>query len=144
MKTTRSLLSLLAVLCLCAPAAAERNPAPEWGIASQSILTVYAWEFHPLDTRTVVGPTVPGSFLLYAVSSPPEVPDGYIEGPVHLPTGAIIDKIEVAGCDSSPSHDLTAVLYRTQDLRLQLFGSDRLSGRQLHRFVRDRDQHAGR
>jgi hypothetical protein len=114
MKKSRAFLVVVAAVWLSAPALAQRAAAPDWGLDSPSILNVYAWEFEPLDSRIVLGPTASGSFLRYAVSSTAPFPEGYVEAPVHLPTGVVIDKIEIAGCDDI--HDaLSAVLYYTDD-----------------------------
>ena len=114
MKTSLAFLVVLVVGFVSTPALAQRTAAPDWGVDSPSILNVYAWEFEPLDSRLVLGPTSPGSFLRYAVSSTAPFPEGYVEAAVHLPTGVVIDKIEIAGCDDI--HDApTAVLYYTDD-----------------------------
>src|SRR5438105_4418249 len=86
--------------------------APRWGIQDPSIETLYAWDFQPADDQMVFGITSPGSYLRYCVSSvAPYDPLGYLEAPVHLPTGVLIDKIEMATCDTDDNADAVAALY---------------------------------
>ena len=88
---------------------------PSWGTQNPSVLTLSAWDFHPLDDRIIAGPTAAGSYLKYVVSSTAPFPGGYLEAAVHLPSGAAIDQIELAACDDSPDNNITAALYYTED-----------------------------
>jgi S-layer family protein len=93
----------------------DRNH-PEFGVADPTIYTLYAWDFVQADGQMTFGVTSPGSFLRYCASSvAPYAPLGYLEGAVHLPTGALVDKIELAACDTDDAVDATAVLYYVPD-----------------------------
>jgi len=98
------------------PSAPAGRNQPEFGTDNPSIYTLYAWDFVPVDGQVTFGATAPGSFLRYcAASVAPYAPLGYLEGAVHLPTGALIDKIELAACDTDDAVDETAVLYFVPD-----------------------------
>ena len=98
-----------------APSPAGRN-RPEFGVDNPTIYTLYAWDFVPVDGQMTFGVTSPGSFLRYcATSVAPYSPTGYLEAAVHRPTGALIDKIELAACDTDDAVDATAALYYVPD-----------------------------
>ena len=94
-----------------------RGSAPAWGTENASIYTIFPWEFEPLTDQMSFSNTSPGTFLRYCVSSvAPYDPTGYLEAAVHLPSGALIDFIQLASCDTDPSGDVTAALYYLEDI----------------------------
>jgi len=118
MRTIR-IVTLLAVGLVSASAARAQRPAgnkPLYGTLTESVLTLYAWDFHPVDDRMVFGVTSPGSYYRYCISSiAPYDPHGYLEAAVHLPTGALITFINLAACDNDFGEDAVATLYSAVD-----------------------------
>jgi hypothetical protein len=97
------------------PFSAAASDEPSWGTQDYSILTLYAWDFEPLDDRIITGTTFPGSYLRYAVSTTAPFEGGHLEAGVHLPSGAQIEAIQLAGCDIAAAVDMSAALYYTPD-----------------------------
>lgn len=103
---------LFFALCLCfflSPARAQTAgglPVPSeevtaqprrpqtYGTQSQSIMTLNAWEFEPVDSGTTTGFT--GNFQRYKTggSNFPTLVAG-----IHLPSGALVSFVEITGCD---------------------------------------------
>ncbi len=112
----------LACLLLCLSAAIvsgvepprTESPEPGFGVGNLTSYTLSAWNFQPLEDGMLFQPTSPGSNLRYCASSSSGYPKGYLEAGVHLPTGAVIDHLQVAGCDDG-SMSLTTTLYYTSD-----------------------------
>jgi len=112
----------IACLALCLAAAIARgaepprteSPEPEFGVGNLTSYTLSAWNFQPLEDGMLFQPTAPGSNLRYCASSSSPYAKGYLEAGVHLPTGAVIDHVQVAGCDDG-SMSMTTTLYYTGD-----------------------------
>jgi len=93
-----------------APALAEGSSAPEtrsFGTATETVLTVGAFAFAPLDSATTfAGDGFNGRYATASV--------GCFEASVFLPAGAKIDYLELKGCDTSASGDVAVSLYVCQ------------------------------
>ena len=94
-------------VCAAAMALAGEPPpsTPAYGTAGLSTATVSALEF----STYIQGEnwsTIPGSTGRYLLSS-----FGEFVGAVHLPQGALIQSVEIEGCDSSSSGSLTGSFY---------------------------------
>jgi hypothetical protein len=76
----------------------------DWGTVSAVDYVVPAWEMQALD-----GSVQNRAGFTYGRYSPS---GAEIEAPLHLPSGALIQKIELQGCDSSSTNELVYVLFR--------------------------------
>lgn len=99
-----------ALVLAASPALAEESAAPEnrsYGTATETVLTVGAFAFAPLDSATTfAGDGYDGR---YATGS-----SGCFEASVFLPAGAKIDYLELKACDTSGSGQVAASLYVCQ------------------------------
>jgi hypothetical protein len=117
MKISALTFGLLLCLAMAARAAEPTSPdsaGPDFGVGNPTSYTLGAWSFQPLEDGMLFQPTSPGSSLRYCASSTSGYPKGYLEAGVHLPTGAVIDHVQTAGCDDG-SMSMTTTLYYTSD-----------------------------
>lgn len=108
----RSLVSSAGTLALflvtCGAVAQQQSKpmpkAPAWGTTGFSVSTLGAWAFQPVDGAAIRAGDI-DSGGRYIVSG-----GSCWAAPVALPTGAVIDHLELDGCDNSDSADLQAFL----------------------------------
>lgn len=101
-----TLLSLLVTTRAAAQATAKKSQSSlPAGLGALYILPVGAWDFQPNDSTVATGTTnINGAdFLRTATGSSPAV----LVAPVHLPSGVIIDHIELDACDVDAVADVT-------------------------------------
>src|SRR5689334_656664 len=101
-----SLRPLLAavVFATAAGLAAQTPAAPEWGTSSESSVVVSAWDMQVIDSTDTWAMDVDTNNR-YLTSA------GTLYAGVPLPTGAVIDSVEIDGCDNSTTYDVYAGLW---------------------------------
>ena len=94
-------------ICVAASAMAGEpsSAAPAYGIAGLSTATVSALEFSTYIQGESWNPVL-GTAARYLLS-----PLGQFVAAVHLPQGALIQSVEIEGCDNSASGSLTGSFY---------------------------------
>ena len=126
MATQRTILGILAIVLSAATATAQWRPIateklrpvrPEEPAshlpagADVFVVTVGAWEFAPRFAGTQYGEAnAPAPLTMRAIMGDTEMVSN-----VHLPTGAIIDSIELDYCDDSPALDISVFLFDCLD-----------------------------
>lgn len=86
-----------------------KTPSPEWGTSSSIIAQVHAFQFVPIDSTMTWSWTSGASGLMRYktnVGSP-----YWFVGSVNLPAGALIQGIELYGCDDNPNTDTAGDIY---------------------------------
>ena len=87
-----------------APGAAPTPPGrPDFGTASQAIVTLGAFEFSSVATNFTWS-FVDGKHLRFLTNL------GLLETTVHLPSGALLEKFELEACDTTSAGQVVAVL----------------------------------
>lgn len=108
--------SLVAVVLVAASAHAQTSivgpsPQPTYGTSSNTIYTVNAWDLEPASNAVEMGITSPG---LRYINSSPGATATLLSG-ARLPAGAILEGINLFGCDDDIVNDITAGLYACAD-----------------------------
>jgi len=102
----RHLVGLLAISLLSAtPLSAQRAIPPGWGTLLAANHVIGAWEFEPyLATST---PLTGMNFGERGGGSPGQTYVAHF----HLPSGALVQMVEITGCDNNPASEITATVY---------------------------------
>jgi hypothetical protein len=98
---------LVAFLCVAGPALAQGGPTsvsePTYGTANRTVLTVPAWEFVPRLSSTVTDADATYTSRCINASSP----DFNLRAGLHLPNGALLERISIEGCDFTDTDHIT-------------------------------------
>ena len=102
-----SLRPLLAavVFTTAAGLAAQTPAAPEWGTSSESNVVVSAWDMQVIDSTDTWAMDVDTNNR-YLTSA------GTLYAGVPVPNGAVIDSVEIDGCDNSTTYYVYAGLWK--------------------------------
>jgi S-layer homology domain len=100
--STRLRLCVAVCVSLLAGASAFGQSSPNWGTTGFTIYTVGAWAFQPIDPAAVYGGDAGGRYIVSGGSC--------WLAPVNLPAGAVLDHMELEGCDNSADSDLSAAM----------------------------------
>ncbi len=73
-------------------ATAQPQRPDTYGTQSQTIVTLNAWEFEPIDSTTTTGFT--GNWQRYKTGG-----GDHLYAGIHLPSGALVSFVEITGCD---------------------------------------------
>ena len=92
------------------PNAATR-PAPTYGTADMSIYTVNAFDLEPAAFSVEMGITTP--LLRFVFDSPGS--NAPLYSGLRLPSGAILDFIDISGCDTDAAENIIAGVYACAD-----------------------------
>jgi hypothetical protein len=102
-------------------ATARRSPAPAWGTQDSSVLTRMAADFGSMDDSqdTVIANGFSFAFNLRAclVEGLFGYPGCWLQSGVSLPSGAVIEYMELAACDDDFEFGVTASLYVWEGLQ---------------------------
>jgi hypothetical protein len=95
-----------------APPAQSKRPNLPAGPNNDFISEVFGWDFQPGASTTTTGFTIIGAGVALRTTTGGT---GELVGPVHLPTGVVIDFIELDACDASVTNDGNVGLYQLAD-----------------------------
>jgi hypothetical protein len=100
------LCSVVLFLCASAVSASEKLPVADntYGTSALTWVTLPPWNFHPRESVTTYGNAVAPTYGIYHTGTGV----GVFVAELHLPEGAVVSVIELAGYDTNGSADLTA------------------------------------
>jgi len=106
MNSSRRLVAVGALFVYASASAfATPQSAPAWGTTSESCEVISVWEMQTTSPDTPwVGDALYGT--RYTTAS------GEFHGTLHVPNGAVLDSIELEGCDESTSDEIWAGLLK--------------------------------
>ena len=99
---------LCVVILFAVTAHAEDTPAStqfRFGVQDSSVLTVNVFAFQPLNTGQTVARPFSGTYHRFSPSHP-----CCLVAPIHLPSGAVVTRFEIVGCDMSNQSSMSATL----------------------------------
>ena len=89
----------------------QRDGSPtDWGTTSNSSVTYVAQAFNPIDSGVTYAFSVQGAPLNITLFRNNAAGNPWVEAPIHLPNGALIQSIEFRFCDSNAAAAFTSFL----------------------------------